>query len=266
MVRMTSFDRVRGAARFAVFIIYTFGYLIESYVGRLFIRGQIARRRFHSKTVSRYTRGACRMMGVTVDVKGLPAPGQNFLLVGNHLGFMDILALSSVKSCLFITSVEMRETPFLGTLCEMGGCIFVERRSRTKIVGELTEIREALTQGFDVVLYPEGTSGDGEKVLPFKKSLMISAAGTGIPLKVMVINYRRINGEPMSDKWRNFVCWYGDMTFLPAIWGLFCLKTLEVEISFHEEIHVESEDDRHQVTAKAQHLVETHFDAIRRTQ
>lgn len=257
-------DRLRGAVRFSIFIVYVLSYLIESYVGRLFIRGQVARRHFHARTVSRYTRGACQMMGVKVEAKGLPPKGQNFLLVGNHLGFMDILALSSVKRCLFITSVEMRETPFLGTLCEMGGCLFVERRSRTKIVGEMGEIRDALKQGFDVVLYPEGTSGDGEKLLPFKKSLLISAAGTGIPIKVMVINYRRVNGEPMSDKWRDSVCWYGDMSFLPAIWGLFCLKTIDVEISFHEEIHVQSEEDRHHVAATARELVEKHFVPIPR--
>lgn len=257
-------DRLRGAARFALFVIYTLSYLIESYVGRFVIRDPVARRRFHARTVSRYTRGACRMMGVRVDAKNLPVPGQNYLLVGNHLGFMDILALSSVKRSLFITSVEMRETPFLGTLCEMGGCLFVERRSRSRIVGEMGEIREALQQGFDVVLYPEGTSGDGAKLLPFKKSLLTSAAGTGIPIKVMVINYRRINGEPMSDKWRDVVCWYGDMSFLPAIWRLFCVKSIDVEISFHEEIHVHSEEDRHHVSATAYQLVEKHFAPIPR--
>lgn len=257
-------DRLRGATRFSIFVVYVASYLIESSAGRLVLRGAVARRRFHARTVSRYTRGACRMMGVRVEAKDLPPPGQNYLLVGNHLGFMDILALASVKPGLFITSVEMRETPFLGTLCEMGGCLFVERRSRKKIVGEVGEIREALKQGFDIVLYPEGTSGDGEKILPFKKSLLISAAGTGVPIKVMVINYRRVNGEPMSDKWRDFVCWYGDMGFLPAIWGLFCLKSVDVEIGFHEEIHVHTDEDRHHVAETARSLVEKHFDPIPR--
>lgn len=261
---MGTLDRVRGFFRFMIFTVYVLSYLIESYVGRIFIRDLVARRRFHAKTVSRYTRGACDMMGVTVTTLNLPTDEQNFLLVGNHLGFMDILALASVKPCLFITSVEMRETPFLGTLCEMGGCLFVERRSRSGIVNEMGEIREATKQGFNVVLYPEGTSGDGARVLPFKKSLMTSVAGTGIPIKVMVINYRRINGEPMSDKWRNFVCWYGDMSFLPAIWNLFCLKSIDVEISFHEEVHVRSEEDRHHVAATVQALVEKHFDVIPR--
>lgn len=255
-------ERLRASGRFVMFLVYLVAYLFESSVGRLWIKNIVARRQFHTRVVSKYCRIATRLMGFRVHATDLPPLEKHYLLVGNHLGFMDILVLSSVRPCLFVTSVEMRETPLLGTLCEMGGCLFVERRSRANIINETLEIRDALQQGFNIALYPEGTSGSGERVLPFKKSLLTAAAGTGVPIKVMVINYRKVNGEAMSMKWRDHVCWYGDMAFLPALWRLFCLKHVDVELSFHDEIHVHSEEDRREVSMKAQATVEKYFAPI----
>jgi 1-acyl-sn-glycerol-3-phosphate acyltransferase len=167
----------------------------------------------------------------------------------------DILVLAAKFPSLFITSVDMRETPGLGLLTEMGGCLYVERRNRSNIQNELLEIREALQQGFRVVLYPEGTSTNGERVLPFKKTLMTAAAGTGIPIQPMVVNYRRVNGEPMGHKWRDYVCWYGDQTFMPALLRVLSLKSVEVEIEFLPQILVRSEEHRREIAALVQKAI-----------
>ncbi len=109
----------------------------------------------------------------------------------------------------------MRETPLLGLLTELGGCIFVERRSRTKILDDLKSIVRPLQRGFKVVLYPEATSTNGEQVLPFKKALMMAAARAGVPIQPVVINFPEINGEPFSLKTRDYVCWYERHFILP---------------------------------------------------
>lgn len=175
------------------------------------------------------------------------------------MGILDILVLASVRNCLFITSVEMRDTPFLGTLCEMGGCFFVERRSRAHISKEIESIRQALKQGFNIVLYPEGTSGNGEKVLPFKKSLMTAAAGTGVPILPMALNYTHVNGEPNSWKWRDHVCWYGDQTFAPAMIRLLTCKEIRAKIEFLEPIVCNSDEERRHVAENAQTQIERKF-------
>ena len=141
----------------------------------------------------------------------------------------------------------MRETPGLGLLTEMGGCLYVERRNRSNIHNELIQIRETLKAGFNVVLYPEGTSTDGRQVIPFKKTLMTAVAGTGVPIMPMVINFRKANGEPMSDKYRTCVAWYGDLSFLDALIGAFGLKSAEIEFEFCEPIHCHTEEDRRHV-------------------
>ena len=75
-------------------------------------------------------------------------PDQIGLVVGNHLGFIDIIAAASIRPNLFVTSQEMRNTPFLGLLTEMGGCIYVNRQSRTNILNELGEMIDYLKAGF----------------------------------------------------------------------------------------------------------------------
>ena len=199
------------------------------------------------------------MTNAELVVKNMPPLAQPFLLVGNHLGMMDILLLASRRPSLFITSVEMKNTPLLGQLCEMGGCLFVERRSRGNINNEINTIRDTLKRGHTVVLYPEGTSTNGERVLPFKKTMMTAAAGTGVPILPMVINYTHVNSEAMSGKWRDFVYWYGDQTFPPALWRMMTLKHFRVEIEFLEPIICDSEEKRREIAFLAQKQIEEKF-------
>jgi 1-acyl-sn-glycerol-3-phosphate acyltransferase len=201
-------------------------------------------------------------MDFRVRVVNSPDPTRSYFLAGNHLGILDIFALASVHPALFITSVDMGQTPGLGFLTEMGGCLYVERRNRSQIGQDIEKIREALQQGLSVVLYPEGTSSNGEAVLPFKKSLLVAAAGTGVPVLPMVINYRRVNGEPVSHKWRDHVCWYGDQSFLPTARRILNLDSLEIEIEFCEEIQVFSEEHRREVAAQVRAEVVSRYSPI----
>jgi 1-acyl-sn-glycerol-3-phosphate acyltransferase len=230
-------------------------YLVVSCLWRILYRDMKTRRQHYIKTVSWTTRMCLRMMSFKISIINPPPMDKAALLVGNHLGMFDILVLASNYPCLFVTSVEMRETPGLGLLTEMGGSLYVERRNRSNIQNELVEIREALQQGFRVVLYPEGTSTNGERVLPFKKTLMTAAAGTGVPILPMVINYRKVNGEPVSHKWRDYVCWYGDQTFLAAFLRVVSVKSIEVDIEFFDEVIVKSEEHRREVAALVQKLI-----------
>lgn len=257
MTNMT--DAIRGVIKIILWIPVIVGYLLTCSVWKIFVRDPIKQRRLYAKTVTWFCDKVVWYTNADVVVKNMPAKDQPFLLVGNHLGMMDVLILASVRSCLFITSVEMKNTPLLGTLCEMGGCLFVERRSRGNINNEIGSIREALKQGHTVVLYPEGTSTNGERMLPFKKTMMTAAAGTGVSILPMVINYTHVNSEPMSWKWRNHVFWYGDQSFVPAIWRMMTLKYFRVEIEFLNPIVCDSEEKRREIAAMAQEQIENKF-------
>lgn len=245
--------------KFSAFVFWVIIFLICSFTIRLCYKSLSERRRFYVKLVSFLCRQGRSIFKINVEWVNAPPKDKSYLFIGNHLGMLDILVLASERPALFITSVDMRETPIIGTLTEIAGCLFVERRNRSNITNEILEIREALNQGFSVTLYPEGTSTDGAQVLPFKKTLMTSAAGTGVPLMPAIINYTHINGEPMSHKWRDYVCWYGDQSFLSSLLKIFACKSIDVRFEFGEEIMVHTEEERRTVAAIVQKAVESKF-------
>ncbi len=250
------------AFRSVLFSIAVVAYVAVSLFWRVWTRDQVRRRHHYTHTVSFFCRFALWFMNFHVRTINQPPKDQPFLLVGNHLGILDILVLSASHPTLFITSVDMRETAGLGFLTEMGGCLYVERRNRQNILNEIGEIRTALQQQFSVALYPEGTSTNGEMVHPFKKSLLTSAAGTGIPIIPVVTNYRKVNGEPMSHKWRDYVCWYGDQTFFPALMRILSVRSVEVDLEFCQEVDVHSQDERRHVAAHLHQVISSRYTPI----
>ena len=96
---------------------------------------------------------------------------RNYFMVCNHMSYLDILILSTVRPAVFVTSVEMEKTFFLGDMAKLGGSFFVDRVNRRKMKAEVQALVDLLEQGFNVFIFPEGTSTNGEGVLPFKKSL-----------------------------------------------------------------------------------------------
>lgn len=248
--------------KLVLFFAFISAYILVSLFWRVWTRDLVNRRRHYVKTVSFFCRLALWLLNFKVNVINKARADQPHLIVGNHLGMLDILVFAAVKPSLFITSVEMRETPGLGLLAEMGGCLYVERRDRSNIKNEMGEIRQALQQGFSVTLYPEGTSTNGERVLPFKKTLMTTVAGTGVPILPTVINYRKIDGEPMSHKWRDYVCWYGDQTFWPAMIRIFQVGSVEIDLEYCEEVVVHSEEERKEIAAVVQRAVMQRYTKI----
>ncbi len=203
-----------------------------------------------------------RQLDVKLKVVNKPAENTHCLMVSNHMGFIDILCLASINPMLFVTSHEMRETPFLGLLTEMAGCLFVERRSRGKILNEMKSIVEALQRGQRVVLYPEATSTNGEQVLPFKRTLMMAAAHAGVPIQPVVFNFKSVNGEAFSMKWRDSVCWYGDISFVTSMSKALCLDYVEAEIEFLPSFRTEVGEDRGLVADRAHAMIAAKFHPV----
>lgn len=252
----------RLAWKTVFFVFYVLAYISVCLFWRVWTRDQIQRRHLYNKTVQFFCRLGLALMKLRVNAINPPSPESPYLLVSNHLGILDILILSSIKPTLFVTSVEMKNTPFLGLLTDMAGCLYVERRSRSQILQELSEIRQALKDGLSVALYPEGTSSNGERVLPFKKTLLTAAAGTGVPIKPVIVNFRKVNGEPMSDRWRDYVCWYGDLTFTGFLFRVFSLESVDVDLEFAHEVMVHSEEQRKEIAHHLQTVIESKYTPI----
>lgn len=168
----------------------------------------------------------------------------NHLFVANHVSYMDIPVLSSIHPMLFITSTDMGKTPFLGQITQLGGSLYTDRTRIATLRNEVNVIADALKEGFDLSLFPESTSYNGEIVHPFKKSLFEVAIRSKIPVQPICIKYISIDGEPFSVANRNKICWYGDMAFVPHFPNMLKLKEIKVEVTLLDEIPIEDGMDR----------------------
>ncbi|MBK9294427.1 MAG: 1-acyl-sn-glycerol-3-phosphate acyltransferase [Oligoflexia bacterium] len=201
-----------------------------------------------------------RLWGINIEVLNKPKQTpKGWLMVSNHLGFIDAFSMIAHFPVNFVTSKEMKQTPLIGQITDMGCCFYVERRDRSSIHNEKAELVNALRQGYNIMLYPEGTSSDGSAVLPFKRTLMMAAAEAKVPLQLICIKFKTINNEPFSPKWRDHVCWHGDLSFLKHILLLFSLRSAELEIKFIDQLYINQNECKDAVSKRAHSIVSSHY-------
>jgi len=144
--------------------------------------------------------------------------------------------ISSFFPASFITSVEVAKDVFLGTLAMLGGSLFVERRKKSRLIKDLETVSDVLESNLNVVLFPEGTSSDGEKILPFKKTLFRAAIKHSVPVLPLYLRYVSVDGMPVSNNNRDLIYWYGDMKFFPHFMSLLKLNSINANLFILPEI------------------------------
>lgn len=190
-----------------------------------------------------YSRIACLVLGIKPEfiLEDKMIDG-NHLIVSNHLSYIDVIAICSRFPGCFVTSVEIRDTPFLGHIAKLGGCLFVERRSRENLSEEIKEIRKALESGLNVCIFPEATSTDGSEVLRFKTPLFKAAVDSGSKVLPLTLNYKKIGKEELTVANRDKVCWYGDMSFFPHLWSFLNIGRIHLDITVKSALNSSNED------------------------
>jgi 1-acyl-sn-glycerol-3-phosphate acyltransferase len=168
---------------------------------------------------------ACRILGIGLTLRGsMPSAG---LLVCNHLSYLDILLLSSIRPCIFVAKRDIVAWPLFGWLARAAGTIFVDRHCRVATGGVVDLMREAIAGDSLVVLFPEGTSSDGSSVLPFKSALLEPALQLCCPVTAGAIDYSLPGGSAADE-----VCYWRDMTLVPHLFNLFSKPRVESHLSF----------------------------------
>ncbi len=241
---MSIYKNIRAAFRFLKFIFAILSYFVVASIFSVSTLNPITRRRRQISVTTWVSRLILIAFNVKLICKNPIDKDENSLIIGNHVGFIDIVCLQSIQPAVFVTSLEMKHTPVLGQICDLGGCAYVNRKNRMGIQEELKGMVNVLKEGFRVVLYAESVASNGEQVLPFKKTLMMSAGFAERPIRPFVFNYREVNGGKVEFKHRDAVCWYGDQTFGPAIWRSLMLDSVTCEIEFLPLVLAKSDDDR----------------------
>jgi 1-acyl-sn-glycerol-3-phosphate acyltransferase len=171
---------------------------------------------------------ALHRLGIELHLDGeFPSRG---LLVANHLGYLDILVLSALHPCVFVSKQEVRSWPLFGLMAQLSGTVFVDRARTSAAHTANVQMSRALSQGAVVVLFPEGTSSDGSRVLPFRPALFDAATKAGAYVVSAHISYDVADGSAAND-----VCYWGDMSFLPHLLRLLSRHGICARVRFAAE-------------------------------
>ncbi len=215
-----------------------------------------------------YHRFVCRLLGIRVHVAGALDPDHPVLLVSNHVSWLDIPALSAVAPVSFVAKAEVGTWPFVSWLAKLQRSVFIDRSRRTLVKDKAGEIAERLAQGDNIVLFAEGTSSDGNRILPFRSSLFSAASlapsaandnGSEAVVQTVAIAYTHLHGLPILRHERPFVAWYGEMDILSHAWNVLKSGPLDVTVRIGEPVRLSSLRDRKELAAFSEAQVRQNY-------
>jgi lyso-ornithine lipid O-acyltransferase len=210
------------------------------------------------------------LFGVRVRVEGKPPGRAPTLVLANHVSWLDIPVLSSLTPLSFIAKSEVAGWPVVGLFAKLQRSVFIDRTRRNATAEVNEAVARRLKENEVIVLFAEGTTGDGNRVLPFRASL-VGAARTALAdpglerilLQPLAITYTRRNGLPLTRRERPEVCWYGDMDLAPHLAGFARLGPLDAVVVWGEPIAFGPGSDRKRATATAEACVREAIAALR---
>lgn len=245
-----------------IFLLITFTLTTYAVYFFVYLMLKLSRRPFEPWR-NIYMRGWCkgvaRILNIKFHVQGIP-PKAPFILVSNHLSYIDILPMFINMRCTFVAKKEVESWPVLGYMVKKTGVIFVDRTVRK----DVTRVNELLAKSLNghqgIVLFPEGTTTGGDKVLPFRSSLLNYPASKSIPVYFSAIQYQTSKDDPPANE---TVCFYGARDpFHKHVFKLAGNKKIECNLAFSEESVVE--EDRKELADELHEKVESAVLSLRK--
>lgn len=246
---------LRVALRLAAIVLVMVGLYLLWNAGRPFAGARA--RAWRDRIYLYWARATAHAMGMRRTRRG-PLPRGPGLLVSNHLGYVDVLLLAAETGAVFVSKAEVRHWPLVGHTARAMGTLFVTRGDKRVLAEVNAGIRAALREGRLVAFFPEGTTTDGERCLPFRPSLFEPAAGGAAPVHCAALRYRTRDAALPAER---VVAWTGGQPFLAHVRGLLALPGFDAEARFGPLPLVGG--DRKELAARAEALVRELYAGLR---
>ena len=248
---------LRIAARLAGILIWTLPCaLVQSVLIQLPGRAKERLARF-------YWRGIRRILGMKITVLGAVSRDRPVLFVVNHSSWLDIVALGSVLPACFVAKGDIADWPILKHVARLGRTVFVSR-ARAGVARERHAMLEKLRAGDNLILFPEGTTSDGCRVLPFQSAFLAMAEGESAPVvQPVTLVYDRIEGLPVRRRDRPMLSWYGDMDMSTHFPGVASLGSLHATLVLDPPIPPAAYPDRKALSSALQARIAANAAALR---
>lgn len=202
------------------------------------------------------------ILGIKVRTHGLVEGGtmqEPVLFVCNHSSYMDIPVLGSVLPACFVAKSEVAGWPFIGAMSKLQNTVFIERK-QARAGSQRDVLRENLELGKSLILFPEGTSSDGMRTLPFKSTLFSIVEkplinGNKVKVQPVSVLCTEIGGMPIGRSWRPYYAWFGDMTLVKHAWDVFRIGSFTVDVIFHSPVSIDDFGDRKLLSAHCERVI-----------
>ena len=198
------------------------------------------------------------ILDAKVTVKGEQVKEGAVLFVCNHASYADISLIGAHIRGSFVAKAEVAKWPLFGICAKLSRTVFVDRRARYARQ-QAEEMKRRFERGDRLILFPEGTSSDGNRVLPFRSSLFATAEieidGKPVAVQPVSLAYTRLDGIPMGRHLRPFFAWYGDMEMFSHLWGIVGVGRSTVVLEFHKPVTVRDCPSRKALAAYCQSVV-----------
>jgi 1-acyl-sn-glycerol-3-phosphate acyltransferase len=210
-----------------------------------------------------YHRILCALIGVRIREVGTRSAASPALILSNHVSWLDICVITALGPVVFVAKSEVAGWPVFGWLARLQRTIFINRQARQQTGAATREIAGRLLGGDAVVLFAEGTSSDGIRVLPFRSSLVGAvhhALGAGtqhthVTVQPMSLAYVSLSGLPMGRGLRERVAWYGDAELIPHLLSVLASGAVDVTVSWGEAVAYDMSADRKAIARDAERSV-----------
>jgi 1-acyl-sn-glycerol-3-phosphate acyltransferase len=210
-----------------------------------------------------YHRILCALIGVRIREVGTRSTASPALILSNHVSWLDISVISALSPVVFVAKSEVARWPVFGWLAKLQRTVFIDRQARHQTGAATREIAGRLLGGDAVVLFAEGTSSDGTRVLPFRSALVgavhhalgSSTHHANIIVQPMSIAYVGFGGVPIGRALRERVAWYGDADLMPHLARVLASGAVDVTVSWGEAVAYDMRADRKAIARDAEKSV-----------
>lgn len=196
--------------------------------------------------IQRWSHEALRILGVHLQVLGEPPTTGPLLVVGNHMSWLDIFVLNASRPCRFVSKADVRHWPWVGRLVAGSGTLFIERENRRDALRVVHHMAEHLRAGEVLAVFPEGTTGEGQGVLPFHANLLQAAVATHSPALPVGLAYVRGDGRavPGEAPRHEAPLYIGDTTLVMSLWRTAMATDLQATVHWGEPDAAQGRDRR----------------------
>ncbi|NJS36872.1 MAG: 1-acyl-sn-glycerol-3-phosphate acyltransferase [Brachymonas sp.] len=192
-----------------------------------------------SEHIAKWSRGLLRLLNVTIATQGQPVQHGPMMVVLNHISWLDILVLLAAQPVCFVSKAEIKHWPLIGWLATQVGTLYIERASRRDAMRVVHQIADGLRAGQLIAVFPEGTTSDGSRVLPFHANLLQAAISAGCPVQPVALKFLEQNSQRSMSP-----VYIDDDTLLSSVWRMLKANPVTASLDFLPPVASQGQDRR----------------------